>query len=105
MTNMEKAQQIGELVQRREEQKKALGHLKQKGEKVAAAYGAFARSRDRWGVDSGKLYIRSPRDDEGIAHNYLLSREELARHVQELQDADKAFKETSQLLLELGISF
>jgi hypothetical protein len=104
MSDMEKAQQIGELVQRREEQKKALGHLKQKGESVARAYSAFAHSRDRWGVDSGKLYIKSPRDDEGNAHNHLLSREELARHVQELQDAEKTFKETSQLLLELGIS-
>ena len=105
MSDMEKAQQIGELVQRREEQKKAVAHLKQKGESVARAYGAFAHSRDRWAVDSGKLHIRSPRDDEGSAHNHLLSREELAKHVQELQDAEKALKETNELLLQLGISF
>ncbi|HEX6773840.1 MAG TPA: hypothetical protein VF126_17525 [Acidobacteriaceae bacterium] len=105
MSDMEKAQQIGELIMKREEQRKALAHLTLKGEKISASYSAFAFSRERWRLDpmNGKIYIQQPRDNEGQAPEYLLSRDELAQYVREFQDAKQQLAETDQQLQNLGI--
>lgn len=105
MTSMEKAAQVGELIMKRLEQRTTLEHLNLKGEKISHSYSAFGYSRDRWRVDAsnGKLYIQQPRDDEGQAPNYLLSKDELAQYIRELDEAKRQLNETDQQLLNLGI--
>jgi hypothetical protein len=77
---MEKTQQIGELVQRQQEQKRTLAHLNLKGDSIAAAYSAFGVSRDRWGGGSGDGQRVDPAAKPARARGGCASRSHDALH-------------------------
>lgn len=107
MLEMEKSQQIGELVQAREQQKIDLMHLKVKSSKIADAYRAFSSQKDRWCVDpssSNKVFLMNTTSTERDLPQYLFSQEELAEHVREVRSVEEALASTISQLKSLGIS-
>jgi hypothetical protein len=108
MSSMEKNAQIGELVQRRQSQKVTLGHLKLKGDQIAAAYNAFGSAQVRWCVDNatgqGSVFLSNPRVQDREHPQYLLGPTELAEHIREVTAAEQALAATSTQLSSLGIT-
>jgi len=107
MGEMEKNAQIGELVQLRQSQKVALEHLRIKGKKIAAAYGAFGRAQERWAVDetTGRpcAFLSRPSGEERDHPQYLFGQAELAEYIREVKAEEQALASTIMQLSSLGI--
>jgi hypothetical protein len=107
MSSMEKNAQIGELVQLRQSQKVALGHLRLKGKKISAAYGAFGNAPERWAVDDRtghEVFLTNPKSDEREHPQYLLGQSELVVYLQEVKASEQALSSTIAQLSSLGIT-
>jgi hypothetical protein len=107
MSDMEKAQQVGELMEIRGTQKRDLAHLQLKGTKIVDAYRSFASNRSRWSVDSSspdKVFLSRPESSERDLPLYLLSHADLAQHVRETAAAEQALAKTTAQLAILGIT-
>jgi hypothetical protein len=108
MSDMEENAQIGDFISQRQAQKKTLEHLNVKSKRIAAAYSAFAAAQDRWRVDDttgrGNVFLLHPIGDERNHPQYLLGQSELADHIREIVEAEKALAETQAQLERLGIT-
>jgi len=108
MSSMEKHAQVGEFVQKRQEAKVALEHLKVKSSKIAAAYSAFGSTPDRWRTDDthgrGDLFLLLPKGDERQHPEFLLGASQLADHVREVVTAEVALAGIKSQLSALGIN-
>jgi hypothetical protein len=107
MSDMEKAQQLAELMESRETQRRDLAHLQFKGAKIVEAYRSFASKQNRWSVDPSspdKVFLSHPESSERDLPQYLLSQADLAQHVRETAAAEEALKQTTAQLGTLGIT-
>jgi hypothetical protein len=107
MSDMEKAQQLAELMESRETQRRDLAHLQLKGARIVDAYRAFASKQSRWSVDPSspdRVFLSRPEPNERDLPQYLLSQADLAQHVREIAAAEQALTQTTAKLTTLGIT-
>jgi hypothetical protein len=107
MSRMEKNAQIGDLIQQRQDAKKALAHLKVKSDSIASAYSAFGSNQNRWCVEAPAatdVFLRHPEGAERIYPSHLLGRAELTEHVREVVAAEAVLTNIKAQLASLGIT-
>jgi hypothetical protein len=105
MSDMEKNAQIGDLIQQRQDAKKALAHLKVKSDSIASAYSAFGSNQSRWCVESPaptEVFLRRPEGRESSYPSFLLGRAELTEHVREVVAAEAVLTNVKVQLANLG---